>query len=46
LDFLRGGEPYKYRFGARDHWDHTWLVPRGPAGALLALRHRARRLLS
>jgi CelD/BcsL family acetyltransferase involved in cellulose biosynthesis len=46
FDFLRGGEPYKYRFGARDHWDHTWLVPRGPAGALLALRHRARRLLS
>jgi hypothetical protein len=46
FDFLRGGEPYKYRFGARDHWDHTWLVPRGPAGALLALRHQARRLLS
>jgi CelD/BcsL family acetyltransferase involved in cellulose biosynthesis len=46
FDFLRGSEPYKYRFGARDHWDHTWLVPGGPAGALLALRHRARRLLS
>ena len=46
FDFLRGSEPYKYRFGARDHWDHTWLVPRGPAGALLALRDRARRLLS
>jgi CelD/BcsL family acetyltransferase involved in cellulose biosynthesis len=46
FDFLRGSEPYKYRFGARDHLDQTWLVPRGPAGALLALRDRARRLLS
>jgi CelD/BcsL family acetyltransferase involved in cellulose biosynthesis len=39
FDFLRGTEPYKYRFGARDHWDRTWLVPRGPAGALLVARH-------
>ena len=44
FDFLRGAEPYKYRFGARDRWDRTWLVPRGPAGALLAARHRVRRL--
>jgi CelD/BcsL family acetyltransferase involved in cellulose biosynthesis len=45
FDFLRGTEPYKYRFGARDQWDRTWLVPRGPAGALLLGRHllRARR---
>ena len=42
FDFLRGTEPYKYRFGARDRWDRTWLVPRGPAGALLVARHRAR----
>jgi CelD/BcsL family acetyltransferase involved in cellulose biosynthesis len=35
FDFLRGREPYKYRFGAHDEWDRTWLVPRGPAGALL-----------
>jgi hypothetical protein len=42
FDFLRGTEPYKYRFGARDRWDRTWLVPRGPAGALLVARARAR----
>lgn len=42
FDFLRGTEPYKYRFGARDRWDRTWLVPSGPAGALLVARHRAR----
>ena len=42
FDFLRGTEPYKYRFGARDRWDRTWLVPRGPAGALLVARHRVR----
>jgi CelD/BcsL family acetyltransferase involved in cellulose biosynthesis len=35
FDFLRGREPYKYRFGARDESDLTWLVPRGPAGVLL-----------
>jgi CelD/BcsL family acetyltransferase involved in cellulose biosynthesis len=44
FDFLRGTEPYKYRFGARDRWDRTWLVPRGPVGALLKARHRARAL--
>jgi CelD/BcsL family acetyltransferase involved in cellulose biosynthesis len=42
FDFLRGSEPYKYRFGAQDAWDRTWLVPRGAAGALLTLRHRLR----
>jgi CelD/BcsL family acetyltransferase involved in cellulose biosynthesis len=42
FDFLRGREPYKYRFGARDEWDRTWLVPRGPVGALLVARHRVR----
>jgi CelD/BcsL family acetyltransferase involved in cellulose biosynthesis len=44
FDFLRGTEPYKYRFGARDRWDQTWLVPRGPGGALLVARQRARAL--
>jgi CelD/BcsL family acetyltransferase involved in cellulose biosynthesis len=43
FDFLRGTEPYKYRFGARDRWDRTWLVPQGPAGALLLARHLVRR---
>ncbi len=42
LDLLRGTEPYKYRFGAVDHHDGTWLVPRGPAGLLLAARYRLR----
>ncbi len=46
FDFLRGTEPYKYRFGASDRWDRSWLVPRGPAGALLVARERARRLLA
>ena len=41
FDFLRGAEPYKYRFGAVDRCDRTWLVPRGPVGALLAARYRA-----
>ena len=45
FDFLRGAEPYKYRFGAADAWDRTWLVPHGPGGALLAARYRARDLL-
>ena len=42
FDFLRGSEPYKYRFGARNRYDRTWLVPRGAAGAVLAARHRVR----
>ena len=42
FDFLRGTEPYKYRFGARDESDLTWLVPRGRAGVLLE-RLRPRR---
>ena len=46
FDFLRGTESYKYRFGASDRWDRSWLVPRGPAGALLVARERARRLLA
>jgi CelD/BcsL family acetyltransferase involved in cellulose biosynthesis len=45
FDFLRGAEPYKYRFGAVDRWDRTWMVPRGLAGALLAARYGARDLV-
>ncbi|WP_030275260.1 GNAT family N-acetyltransferase [Streptomyces sp. NRRL B-24484] len=40
FDFLRGTEPYKYRFGAVDRHDTTLLLPHGPTGALLALKHR------
>jgi CelD/BcsL family acetyltransferase involved in cellulose biosynthesis len=42
FDFLRGTEPYKYRFGARDRRDSTWLVSRGAAGAVLDARYRLR----
>lgn len=40
FDFLRGTEPYKYRFGAVDRHDTTLLLPHGPTGPLLALKHR------
>jgi Acetyltransferase (GNAT) domain len=43
FDFMRGREPYKYRFGASDAFDRTWLVSRGPAGTLLRLGRRLRR---
>lgn len=42
FDFLRGTEPYKYRFGAVDRRDRTWLVPQRPAGMVLAARYRVR----
>lgn len=42
FDFLRGTEPYKYRFGAHERCDRNWLVARGAAGALLAARYRVR----
>jgi CelD/BcsL family acetyltransferase involved in cellulose biosynthesis len=32
FDFLRGSEPYKYRFGAEDVYDQTWLLPKGASG--------------
>jgi CelD/BcsL family acetyltransferase involved in cellulose biosynthesis len=41
FDFLRGSEPYKYRFGARDEVDATYLVPRGAVGRLLDVRYRS-----
>lgn len=34
FDFLRGDEGYKYRFGAQDRLDETWLFPRGSSGVL------------
>lgn len=39
-DFLRGAEEYKYRFGASDRSDESFLVPVGVGG--LALRAKAR----
>lgn len=45
FDFLRGTEPFKYRFNAQDRIDTTWLVPRGGSGALLRLSFAGRRLL-
>jgi CelD/BcsL family acetyltransferase involved in cellulose biosynthesis len=42
FDLLRGAEPYKYRLGAVDRCDETWLVPQGIGGQLVAARHRLR----
>ncbi|WP_435651554.1 GNAT family N-acetyltransferase [Kitasatospora purpeofusca] len=42
FDFLRGTEPYKYRFDAVDREDVSWLVPHGLPGALLGLKYRAK----
>lgn len=38
VDFLRGTEDYKYRFGAVTREDRTVVVPKGPIGALLVAR--------
>jgi CelD/BcsL family acetyltransferase involved in cellulose biosynthesis len=35
FDFLRGDEAHKYRFGAEDADDETWLLPRGVSGHAL-----------
>lgn len=43
FDFLRGPEPYKYRFGATDHLDGSWFVPRGVGGAAVVGTDWARR---
>jgi hypothetical protein len=43
FDFLRGQEPYKYRFGATDRVDRSYLVPRGATGALLRLKYGVKR---
>ncbi|MEE1825660.1 GNAT family N-acetyltransferase [Streptomyces sp. BE20] len=42
FDFLRGTEPYKYRFDAVDREDISWLVPHGASGALLGLKYRSK----
>jgi CelD/BcsL family acetyltransferase involved in cellulose biosynthesis len=42
FDFLRGQEPYKYRFGAVDKVDTTLLLPHGPSGLLLRLKFGAK----
>lgn len=42
FDFLRGTEPYKYRFDAVDRDDVSWLLPHGLSGALLGLKYRAK----
>jgi CelD/BcsL family acetyltransferase involved in cellulose biosynthesis len=38
-DFLRGTEEWKYRFGAEDRVDETWLVPIGLPARLLQLKY-------
>jgi CelD/BcsL family acetyltransferase involved in cellulose biosynthesis len=40
FDFLRGAESYKYRFGAHDRIDQTWLLPVGMGGRLLRAKYR------
>ncbi len=40
FDFLRGPEDYKYRFGAEDHVDRTWLLARGASGRILEAKAR------
>ena len=42
FDFLRGAEPYKYRFDAVDAWDDTSVIAAGPVGALLLARARVK----
>ncbi len=43
FDFLRGGEAYKYRFGAVAAFDDVYLVPRGLGGRALLLRPQVSR---
>ena len=38
FDFLRGTEAYKYRFGATDRLDETWLLPSGLGGVVTELK--------
>ena len=38
FDFLRGTQPYKYRFGATDRLDETWLLPSGLGGLVTRLK--------
>ena len=43
FDFLRGDEPYKYRFGAVDTFDRSYLLARGLSGHALELELAMRR---
>ncbi len=45
FDFLRGAESFKYRFGAHDRIDTTWLLGRGWSGPVLRLGFASRRFL-
>lgn len=45
FDFLRGSEPFKYRFAAEDRIDTTWLVPHGWPGPVLRSGFAIRRLV-
>ena len=42
FDFLRGEEWYKYRFGAEDRVDETFVLPSGPLGELAVLKFKAK----
>jgi CelD/BcsL family acetyltransferase involved in cellulose biosynthesis len=44
VDFLRGRELYKYRFGSVDKMDESWLVPRGFSGWLIGRKFQAVRV--
>jgi CelD/BcsL family acetyltransferase involved in cellulose biosynthesis len=44
FDFLRGAEEYKYRFGAVDRHDTTWIAGRGASRLLLEGRLAAKSL--
>jgi CelD/BcsL family acetyltransferase involved in cellulose biosynthesis len=46
FDFLRGDEPYKYRFGAVDADDATYVVARGAIGRLLLARAGLKRMVA
>jgi CelD/BcsL family acetyltransferase involved in cellulose biosynthesis len=44
FDFLRGAEEYKYRFGAVDRHDTTWMAGNGLSGLLLVGRVKVKAL--
>ena len=44
VDFLRGRELYKYRFGSVDKMDESWIVPRGFSGWLIDRKFQAVRV--
>ena len=45
FDFLRGAEPYKYRFGASDVVNRTWLLDAGFGGWALRWKYLAKRFM-